>query len=119
MPSVDRDDPRTDPEAIAYRRQVGQRLRAAREDKSLSLRDVGARLGISHGTVGHWETGQNPVDLDDLRRLARLYETSVVALLAEKMTDEDVLALTKRQFSDARQTTPPAKPRGKRDGTNG
>lgn len=116
MCAVDRD---VDPEALAYRRQVGQRLRAARESKTLSLRDVGARLGISHGTVGHWETGQNPIDLDALRRLARLYETSVVALLAERMTDEDVIALALRQLADARQATAPSGPRGKRDGTRG
>ncbi len=45
-------DPRPEPEGFAGR------IRAAREAKGLSKRELGGRLGLDPGTVGAWERGE-------------------------------------------------------------
>jgi transcriptional regulator with XRE-family HTH domain len=89
--------------ATQFLRDVGEKLRRAREAKKLSLRAVGARISKSHGAVGHWETGHNPIDLATLFTLARLYDTPVVSLIADKLTDADTVALVARQLEQRAQ----------------
>jgi len=98
--------PPLEQEETTFRKALGARLRMARDAKELSLRAVGARLGISHGTVGHWETGVNPMGIDMLWRLARMYDTTVLALVAAPMSNDELLALMRQQL----ETKPPAPP---------
>lgn len=63
------------------RKQVGQRLAAARELKGLSQTEVGNRFGVGKGTVSAWETGRGDPGIFRLRELAKLYEVSSDALL--------------------------------------
>jgi transcriptional regulator with XRE-family HTH domain len=100
-----------DDDTRAFMREVGARLRAARQAKGLSLRDVASRFDISHGAIGHWETGHNPIDLATLHKLARLYHVSVLSLVADKISDEEAMALLQRQLSQARQGMPDEAPR--------
>lgn len=82
--------------------QVGRRLRNARAAKGLSLQQVADHLGIkARATVGHWETGHNPVDLNKLYRLARLYGTTVPALVTESVSAADALAILQRELAPA------------------
>lgn len=81
------------PDELAFRKAVGRRLQDARNRAGKSLDQAAEHLGMSRGAVGHWETGVNPVDIGKLRRLARFYKTTVVALVSDGMTAEDVLAL--------------------------
>lgn len=37
---------------------LGIRMRRARRNTGLSQRALAELLGVSHGTVGHWETGR-------------------------------------------------------------
>lgn len=48
-------------------------LRAWREHRKISQVEVGARLGVSHTTIGRWETGKVPITTLDLERLAEVY----------------------------------------------
>jgi transcriptional regulator with XRE-family HTH domain len=86
-----------DTDAAQFLRQVGRRLQAARTRAGYTLDQVASFMGHkSRASVGHWETGQNPIDIAKLRRLARHYETTVVALLADELSSEDLVALVKR-----------------------
>lgn len=93
----------TQPDVMSFRRQVCDRLRTARKKAEMSMRHAAALLGVSHAAVGHWETGTNPVDLDTILRMASLYNTTVVALVADRLSDEDLLELARRQLSEARK----------------
>lgn len=68
------------------RKALGKRLSAARTLKSLTI-DAAAKkltaLGypITKQALGHWETGRNVPDALWLRRLAKLYETTLDALV--------------------------------------
>jgi len=89
----------------AFLREVGARLQAARKEAGLSLQDAAHFLGLSRAAVGHWEKGTNPIDLSKLHRLARRYDTTVVALVAGALSDQDLLALTKRQLESRTKPT--------------
>lgn len=63
------------------RRGIGQRLKAAREQKALTQQEVATKFGVNKATVSAWETGAGSPDAVRLRRLARLYDVSADALL--------------------------------------
>lgn len=51
------------------REYVGRKLREAREDAGLSLRDLAEKTGIGHGHIGKIERGQLNVSVDTLETL--------------------------------------------------
>lgn len=53
-------------------KQVGNRIRSAREDMRLSQRDVAERLGLSHVGYGDIERGKNQVGLEYLFKLSSI-----------------------------------------------
>ena len=93
-----------DDDTKAFLREVGARLRAARQAKGFSLRDVAGRFGISHGAIGHWETGHNPIDLATLHKLARHYVVSVLSLVADELSAEEAMAMLQRRITELQAT---------------
>ncbi len=55
-------------------REVGLRLRRAREEKGLSQEYVAEKLAVTNKAVSQWEGGWVAVSLTRLRQLAGLYE---------------------------------------------
>lgn len=84
-----------------FRRNLGKRLAQARKERGLSLRAVGQRLDISHATIGHWETGLNPIDVSKLFLLARLYGKPVAALLVDQFSAQDVAAIVSMKLHES------------------
>lgn len=79
----------TTPLGIGYGRAVGQRLRAVREARGLSLADVER---ITNGrwhrsTITSYELGIRAVAMANLAELAQFYEVDVRALLPVARTD--------------------------------
>lgn len=60
---------------------VGQRIKALRLQKNMTLQQVGDAFGITRSAVGSWERGDTRPDQDKLSRLAKLFGTSVEHLL--------------------------------------
>jgi transcriptional regulator with XRE-family HTH domain len=61
------------PNAEAERRQLGERLRAAREYLKLSQDEVAQYLNVPRTALTNIESGQRRVDAIELKRLAELY----------------------------------------------
>jgi transcriptional regulator with XRE-family HTH domain len=66
-----------------YGRRVGERLRAIRRQKRLSLQDVEAasRLEFKASVLGAYERGERAISVPRLQRLARFYNVPVDQLL--------------------------------------
>jgi transcriptional regulator with XRE-family HTH domain len=79
-------------------RAAGRRMRDARIAKGLSIRAAAKLLDVSHGTVGHWETGLNPVDIGQAFRLARLYGAPLHYMLAGDLAAKDASEIIRRHF---------------------
>ena len=70
---------------------VGARLRGAREGAGLTQADVAADLRIARTTLIAMEQGRRRVRTDELQRLARLYGTSVNAVLRLEAVHVDLV----------------------------
>lgn len=78
-----RSDETLDPADADYSRRVGERLRAIRKQKKLSLHEVDE---VSNGefkasVVGAYERGERAISLPRLQRLAEVYSVPVAQLL--------------------------------------
>jgi Zn-dependent peptidase ImmA (M78 family)/DNA-binding XRE family transcriptional regulator len=60
---------------------IGERLRVAREAAKLKQADVAEALKLARTTVVAIESGQRRARMDEIRKLAKLYRTSINALL--------------------------------------
>jgi transcriptional regulator with XRE-family HTH domain len=71
-----------DPETPAQR--VARRLRAARGQALLTVREVEQATGIRHSLIVKYENGDVTPPLNRLAQLARVYGLTLAALLAEQ-----------------------------------
>ncbi|TLG72592.1 XRE family transcriptional regulator [Methylocystis sp. B8] len=70
--------------------EVGERLRLARESARLKQADAATALNIARTTLIAIEKGQRRVRLGELQQLAKLYRTSVNALLRTEAIQVDL-----------------------------
>jgi len=69
---------------------VGERLRVARDDANITQKDAAEKINIARTTLVAIEKGQRLVRIDEVRRLAKLYGTSVNALLRQESVHVDL-----------------------------
>lgn len=74
-------------------REMGRRLRTARESCGLTQEDVARRLGVSRPTVAQIELGNRAVTTIELDKLAYLFGRDIQEFLAEDFEEEDALAI--------------------------
>lgn len=72
-------------------RDVGERLRIAREEAKLKQAQAAESIGVARTTLIAIEQGQRRVRMDELRSLARVYGKSVNALLRHEAVHADLL----------------------------
>lgn len=84
-----------------YGRKVGERLRAIRRQKRLSLQEVEASSGqeFKASVLGAYERGERAISVPRLQRLARFYKVPVDQLLPYDADDPE---------DDPRRTEPDA-----------
>src|SRR5260370_30734212 len=91
-----------------YGKRVGERLRAIRRQKGLSLQDVEASSTqeFKASVLGAYERGERAISVPRLQRLARFYAVPVDQLLPreEGETGTAVLDLTDTSPRDLRPT---------------
>jgi transcriptional regulator with XRE-family HTH domain len=88
----------TDLADAAYGERVGERLRAIRRQKGLSLQDVEAESSqeFKASVLGAYERGERAISVPRLQRLAQVYDVPVDQLLplADHHGDDVVIDLT-------------------------
>jgi transcriptional regulator with XRE-family HTH domain len=69
--------------SLAYAKRVGERLRAIRKQKDLSLQDVeqASREEFKASVLGAYERGERAISVPRLQRLAKFYNVPVDRLL--------------------------------------
>lgn len=73
------------------------RIRHARLRAELSIRELASELGVSHSTVGHWETGKHAPSVKSLTKIAAVTRADL-AWLASGLCE---LSLTMRVIDEA------------------
>jgi Zn-dependent peptidase ImmA (M78 family)/DNA-binding XRE family transcriptional regulator len=72
-------------------REVGERLRVAREAANLKQADAASAIGAARTTIVAIEQGERRVRMGELQKLAQLYRTSVNALLRREAVHVDLV----------------------------
>lgn len=70
---------------------IGERLRIARETAGITQADAAAGIDVARTTLVAIEKGQRRIRPDELQRLARLYDTSVNAILRRESVYVDLV----------------------------
>jgi len=93
-------EPELDEAGLAYSRRVGERLRAIRRQKRLSLHDVEAASNAEFkaSVLGAYERGERSISVPRLHRLASFYDVPVDQLLPSDEEGE-VIDLTDRALA--------------------
>jgi len=68
---------------------IAKNLKIARRVKGLTLKDVGAILGITGQQAQKYECGKNPIAIDKLMQLANHYNLSITFFFKEFQLPED------------------------------
>jgi transcriptional regulator with XRE-family HTH domain len=76
--------------------RVGARLREARLQSGLTVREVADRLGLKHAIIVKYENGTVVPSIDRLHALAQLYGLTVAALLVEQDAAIELFAMLDR-----------------------
>lgn len=78
--------------SLAYAKRVGERLRAIRKQKDLSLQDVeqASREEFKASVLGAYERGERAISVPRLQRLARFYNVPVDRLLPGDVSPDGV-----------------------------
>ncbi len=94
-------DTEFDEAAADYSRKVGERLRAIRRQKRLSLHDVEAASDAEFkaSVLGAYERGERSISVPRLQRLAGFYDVPVDQLLPIDEDEGEVIDLTDRALA--------------------
>lgn len=84
---------------------LGDRLRRARERKGLSQIDVYKRTKINNKTISRYESGGSEPDIDNLVKLAALYEVSIDYLVGRTDNPNTVFSDSERFLYDKLELT--------------
>lgn len=71
--------------------ELGERLRIAREAANLTQKEAADTISVARTTLLAIEQGQRRVRIDEIQRLAKLYKTSVNALLRREAVHVDLV----------------------------
>lgn len=67
----------------------GDNVARLRTERGMSQRDLAAKLGISKGTIGAWETKDTLPDFDRIKEISSLFEVPIPSLFAKYIPSRD------------------------------
>ena len=83
----------------ALKKRVGSHIRAARDKRGWSQRELAVKLGVSASTLCDWEKGRTYPGVENLRNLARECGETASFLLADTLGKKDSIESLSRQLA--------------------
>lgn len=74
-------------------KEVGIRIRKIREEKGMTLEDLGNKIGKTKGYISKLETSKKPISLHNLNIIAKALEVDVTDLFPSKEKVENPFTL--------------------------
>ena len=85
---------------MLMQRDLGQRLKRAREAIGLTQQRVADQVELTHVAISQIESGHRAASSLELMRLSRLYGRDMVSFLEERPVEQDALAVLFREHPD-------------------
>jgi transcriptional regulator with XRE-family HTH domain len=76
--------PQWDEPTQAFKRAVGQTIRKTRQEKHMSVQELGVKVGLSQPMLSNIEQGKRELSLPYLYRIAEALEVPVTDLMPQK-----------------------------------
>jgi transcriptional regulator with XRE-family HTH domain len=64
---------------------IGHKIRAARDKKQLTVRELGKMIGVSGSAISQWENNQTKILVNNIINLAEALDIPVLELLPEAL----------------------------------
>lgn len=98
----------------------GEYLKKLRTENNLSQEKLGEKLGLSRQSISKWEQGNAAPDIENIMKLAKLYNVSVESILnGEEDKKEEITEKTAPEASsaetEAAKTNPPKESNNKHE----
>lgn len=75
---------------------MNNRIRELRKQHKMTMKELGAVVGLAESTISQYETGKRQPDNETLLKLGEYFNTSVDYLLGSTRTNENAPPLLKR-----------------------
>jgi transcriptional regulator with XRE-family HTH domain len=82
--------------------EVGKRIRLFRNQKGMSLEELGEKVGVSKSFMSKMENGKKPISLERIESISKALDIEVEFLLVDNkrlIQNEDDLALLEQDYS--------------------
>jgi transcriptional regulator with XRE-family HTH domain len=71
-------------------KQLGRRIRSAREDKLLSQEDFGAQVGLDQRAISELENGKRRLTVNELSLFAEILDVPILYFFEELLRSDDL-----------------------------
>ena len=79
---------------------MNNRIRELRKQHKMTMKELGAVVGLAESTISQYETGKRQPDNETLLKLGEYFNTSVDYLLGSTRTNENAPPLTQKDERD-------------------
>lgn len=79
--------------------KLNEKLYELRRKKHLSQEQLAQELDLSRQAISKWEKGDNKPDLDNLKKLADIFNVKIEYLIDDEATDEEVTVPTQNSLN--------------------
>lgn len=79
---------------------MNNRIRELRKQHKMTMKELGAVVGLAESTISQYETGKRQPDNETLLKLGECFNTSVDYLLGSTRTNENAPTLTQKDERD-------------------
>lgn len=91
---------------------VAEEIRAMLGRRRVSGRELARRLNVSSSWVNYRLTGAQPIDVNDLQRIAVALDVTVLDLLPRDVRSQATVTQPEQDFREVTRTRPPGHPAG-------
>lgn len=91
---------------------VAEEIRAMLGRRRVSGRELARRLNVSSSWVNYRLTGAQPIDVNDLERIAVALDVTVLDLLPRDVRSQATVTQPEQGFREVTRTRPPGHPAG-------
>lgn len=90
-------------------KKIGEKIKKLRNEKNMTLEQLGEKLGVTKGYVHHMENGNRKISIDFLENIAEIFDVEMHYFFTDsrmlEMNDETIELLNMKKEWDRQEIT--------------